>query len=82
MHHYHKRIVYMDKREKKESRDLRRIWLVRGEIFPEWSRARVVSIDNEGFSDVHDDELIEAQFTPHEIGLLDQSREEEEEGEE
>jgi RecA/RadA recombinase len=52
LHHYTKRLVYLDKREANEFRDHRRFWLVRGENYPEWSRVCVAKIDSTGYNPI------------------------------
>ena len=52
LHHYAKRLIYLDKREAQAYRDYRRFWLVRGENAPEWSKACVAKIDATGYNNI------------------------------
>lgn len=71
MHHYCKRVVYLDRRSAKEFRDYRRFWLVRAEDVQDWSRAMVAKIDDTGYVDVDDDdEVMERIFTDAELKRL------------
>lgn len=62
LHYYGKRILYMDKREKKDLRDYRRIWMKRGED-AEWSKVAVVKITDYGYFDVTDEREAKAVLT-------------------
>ena len=56
VHHFAKNVVYIDKRDKKELKDIRRFWLVRwGSNVPEWSRVGVARITDIGYVDVEGD---------------------------
>lgn len=72
LHHYAKRLIYLDKRDAMAYRDFRRFWLVRGENAPEWSKACVAKIDATGYNNVKDKDEIAEVFTTTEqskIGL-------------
>jgi RecA/RadA recombinase len=72
LHHYAKRLLYLDKRDAQAYRDYRRFWLVRGENAPEWSKACVAKIDATGYNNVTNKEDITEVFTTTEqskIGL-------------
>ena len=72
LHHYAKRLIYLDKRDAQAYRDYRRLWLVRGENAPEWSKACVAKIDATGYNNVTKKEEITDVFTTTEqskIGL-------------
>ena len=49
--HYSKRILYMDRREKKGLANYRRIWVVRGEDIPELGIVVGAKIDDSGYSE-------------------------------
>jgi RecA/RadA recombinase len=66
LHHYAKRLIYLDKRDAKAYRDFRRFWLVRGENAPEWSKAAVAKIDATGYNNVTNKEDISDIFTINE----------------
>lgn len=63
LHHYAKRLLYLDKRSAKAFRDYRRFWLVRGENAPEWSKAGVAKIDENGYHSVNDESEKKEVFT-------------------
>ncbi len=66
--YYSKRILYLDKRSSKESRDIRRFWLVRGEGSPKWSKAVPSKINDTGYHDV--DNVEQIAFTLTELSNL------------
>ena len=70
LHHYAKRLIYLDKREAKAYRDYRRFWLVRGENAPEWSKACVAKIDGTGYNNVVKKEELDDIFTASEQSKL------------
>ncbi len=55
MYHYAKHIVYLDKRESRDMRGVRRFWLVRAPGAEEWSRVGVARITDVGYVDVEGD---------------------------
>jgi len=71
MHHYVKRLLYLDKRQATAYRDYRRFWLVRGENAAEFSRCAVTKIDSKGYHDVVDKSELEGIFTISEKNKLD-----------
>lgn len=66
VHHYSKRILYMDMRQKDELSDMRRLWLARAEDVAKFSDVAFLSIDDNGMGD------IDAK-TGYEAGLLTNS---------
>jgi len=71
VHHYLKRILYLDRRGTTAAKNYRRFWLVRGENFPEWSGVRIAKIDDEGYHDILDKKKISSMLTSHEVALLE-----------
>ncbi len=71
LHHYVKRLLYLDKRQATAYRDYRRFWLVRGENAPEYSRCAVTKIDSEGYHDITDENVKNEIFTLSEKNKLD-----------
>jgi len=69
-HHYCKRLIYIDARSAKELKDYRRLWLVRSENAAAWSNAGVVRIDDTGYHDVLDKDIISNAFTLNERSKL------------
>ena len=49
VHHFSKRIIYMDMRDKKELRNYRRLWIMRIEDEPKASTVIGARIDDAGF---------------------------------
>jgi len=70
VHYYCKRFIYLDKRDAAAFKNYRRFWLVRGENAPEWSRAGVAEINNEGYFDVNNDDILQSVFTLSEQSKL------------
>lgn len=66
--YFGKRLIYVDKRQKLDLANYRRLWLVRGENAAPWSLARVALIDDEGYHDVEDEKEAEECFTATELG--------------
>jgi len=54
--YYSKRVVYINRRQKKGVESYRKFWLVRSEQDPEWSRATVAKITDLGYIDVPKEE--------------------------
>ena len=73
LHHYVKRLLYLDKRQATAYRDYRRFWLVRSENAPEFSRCAVAKIDSEGYHGVTDPSIRNEVFTLSEKNKLDDS---------
>jgi RecA/RadA recombinase len=71
LHHYAKRLLYLDKRLSNAFRDYRRFWFVRGENGAEWSKASVAKIDDKGYSNITKKETVESVFTTTERGKID-----------
>lgn len=70
VHYYCKRFSYLDKRDAAAYKNYRRFWLVRGENAPEWSRAVVTEINDTGYHDVKDENIISNVFTLSEQGKI------------
>lgn len=51
--HYSKKIIYLDRRNKKGVENIRRFWLVRGEDVPDWSKVTVAEINDLGYNDIN-----------------------------
>lgn len=66
--YFGKRLIYVDKRQKLDLANYRRLWLVRGENAAPWSLARVALIDDEGYHDIEDEKEAEECFTATELG--------------
>lgn len=68
--HYSKRMIYIDKRDKVETRNYRRFWLVRNENSSAWSKAGVTLINDDGYNCIKDIEERELNFTSTELQRL------------
>ena len=54
--HYSKRIIYLDRREARAFKSIRRFWLVRMENKPDWSDVAFAEITDEGYKSLKFDE--------------------------
>lgn len=54
LHHFSKRVIYIDAREMRGLRDYRRLWVVRSEDMPRFSAVVGAKISNVGFEDYED----------------------------
>jgi len=54
LHHFSKRVIYIDARETKELRDYRRLWIVRSEDEPRFSAVVGAKVSDIGFEDYDD----------------------------
>jgi len=54
--HYSKRIIYLDRREARAFKSIRRFWLVRMENKPDWSDVALAEITDEGYKSLSFDE--------------------------
>lgn len=68
--HTVKRLLYIDRREKKGLENYRRLWLVRSADTEEWKCATVVKITDLGYFDVNDPNEIREVFTDTELKRL------------
>jgi RecA/RadA recombinase len=68
--HYSKRMIYIDKRDKVETRNYRRFWLVRNENSSAWSKAGVALINDNGYNCIDEMEERELNFTSTELERL------------
>lgn len=57
VYYYSKKIVYIDKRAKKDLDMFRRFWLVRSANEKSWSRVTGGKVDDLGYNDITDDQL-------------------------
>lgn len=67
--YYSKRIIYLDRRDKKGLKDYRRFWIVRSANIPKWSRLVGAEINDLGYFDI-DDDTVDKILTDNEKGKV------------